>query len=81
MERIHKEKNFFCFFPNRKREPLSNRANGKNQRPVRLKAFGPIQGVVDYVEMRTLCQFHDTCPQLNEVLLSPLADLPLKIRS
>ena len=33
------------------------------------------------VDMRTLCQIRDTCPELNQILFSLLAGLPLKMRS
>jgi hypothetical protein len=71
----------FSVFPNRGASPCLIGQLERIKRPVRLSAFGPIPGQSKNVEIRTLCQFRDTCPELNEVLPSSLAHLPLKIRS
>jgi hypothetical protein len=55
--------------------------NGMDQACCSLAGNGINSGAVKNVEMRTLCQIVDTCPEVREVLLSLLADLPLKIHS
>jgi hypothetical protein len=41
---------------------------------VHLSVLDQFTGAMEGVEMRTVCQFQDTCPELHEVLLIPLTD-------